>query len=408
MEGFEGMKTRTWAMTGVLTALLLLPGCSSNGEGETPSGGLSVRAIVERLADDQLQGRGNQTPGAASTRALLIEELKRFAEPIRPDLPGDEGFLQEFATGTNVLAVVRGGELADEYLMIGAHYDGLGTSCSKANCDDVTGEDQIYNGATDNATGVAAVIEVVRSILADQSPRRSIIIALWDAEEDGLQGSRWYAQNPILPLEQTVAYINFDIQGSNLLPSLARSTILVGAETGGPNLAAAARRATEASSLQTLILSLIFGQGRSDHASLVGAGVPAVFFTDATSGCYHTVKDDIEAVDFPKLDQQIAAAEALTRDLLATNAPPTFETASLPATYEDAVGLLAVLSAAQEDFVLLGTDQEAATDAYLEDLERVVDAGETSFDGAATGVVLGGAAQLVTALANMDCDPFLP
>ena len=55
----------------------------------------------------------------------------------------------------------------------------------------------------------------------------------------------------------------------------------------------------------TAMFSLIFGQGRSDHAALVSAGVASVFFTDANNGCYHTVNDDITAVDFPKLEQQI-------------------------------------------------------------------------------------------------------
>ena len=59
---------------------------------------------------------------------------------------------------------------------------------------------------------------------------------MWDAEEDGLLGSAYYASDPLVPLEQTVAYINFDIQGSDLLPSIANSTIAVGAETGGQTL----------------------------------------------------------------------------------------------------------------------------------------------------------------------------
>ena len=123
--------------------------------------------------------------------------------------------------------------------------------------------------------------------------------------EDGLVGARYYTENPIIPLEQTIVYVNFDIQVANLLPALRKHTILVGAETGGANLIAASKRAREESSLVTAMFSLIFGQGRSDHAALVSAGVASVFFTDANNGCYHTVNDDITAVDFPKLEQQI-------------------------------------------------------------------------------------------------------
>ena len=78
----------------------------------------------------------------------------------------------------------------------------------------------------------------------------------------------------------------------------------------------AARRATDASALDYAIFSLVFGQGRSDHASLAAAGVPSVFFTDANNGCYHTVLDDIDHVDRDKFYLQIGAAEALVDDLL--------------------------------------------------------------------------------------------
>ncbi len=301
-------KSSEWIAALCVALTMSVGACGSDGSGPTTDeGALSVRALVETLASDEMNGRDNQTPGSAAARALLVGQLARFTEPILPNEAGDEGFLQPYDLGTNILAVIPGGELVEEFVMIGAHYDGNGNVCDKANCDDATEGDSIYNGATDNAAGVAAAIEVARSIAATGTPRRSIIVALWDGEEDGLVGSGRYTADPLVPLAQTVAYINFDIQGSNLLPSLANATILIGSETGGSNLVESARQATQASTLDTVRLSLLFGQGRSDHANLVRAGVPSVFLTDANSGCYHTVKDDISAVDFAKLDQQIAA-----------------------------------------------------------------------------------------------------
>jgi Zn-dependent M28 family amino/carboxypeptidase len=211
-----------------------------------------------------------------------------------------------------------------------------------------------------------------------------------------------------VPLDQTIAYVNFDIQGSNLLPSLANYTIMVGAETGGPDLVAAADEATNASSLDTVALSLLFGQRRSDHAVLAEAGVPSVFFTDANSGCYHTVKDDIDAVDFAKLDQQINAAEALSRDLVATDTPPVFDAAAPPSTYDDAAELLTIVEAAQPDLDLVDAEQRASAEQFLVDLQAVVDAGPEAFDDAANAVLLGGAVEVVSALAEVDCDAFLP
>ncbi|MEO2167761.1 MAG: M28 family peptidase [bacterium] len=382
---------------------LIAAACSSSTQD------LSVREIVEELADDALLGRDNQSEGAALARTLLIQELSRFAEPIAPEESGEAQYTQEFDTGTNVLAIIPGGELADEFVVIGAHYDGTGNHCEKENCQDATDEDQIFNAATDNATGVAIAIEIARSIARDSNggPRRTVILALWDAEEDGLVGSRYFVANPIVPLGQIKAYVNFDIQGANLMPELARTTILVGAETGGNTLEAAAASAIQASTLDTLRFSLIFGQNRSDHASFVAGGVPAVFFTDANSGCYHSVKDDISVVDFDKLNQQRAAAEALTRDLVETDTPPVFTTGAL-ATYQDAQELLRVVARAEPDFFLLGPEQAAQTSEFLVVLGGIVEAGFDSFDQSSAGVILGGAANLVTALRDVRCEPFFP
>jgi hypothetical protein len=365
---------------------------------ETADTGLDVHDLLEALASDEMNGRNNQTPGSLLAQELLVGQLSQFAEPAFPEVGGDAGYLQPYDVGTNIIAIIPGAELADEYVMIGAHYDHLGNDCRGVGPDD-----DICNGATDNAAGVVAAIDIARSIAADGPPRRSVIITLWDGEEDGLVGSRRYTENPVVPLEQTVAYVNFDIQGSNLLPSLATSTILVGAETGGPNLVDSARRATQASTLNTVMLSLLFGQGRSDHAVLVGAGVPSVFLTDSSSGCYHTVEDDIDGVDFAKLDQQIVTAEALTRDLIATDTPPVLDPDAPMITYDDASELLELVAAAEPDFGLLGPEARAAVEQYLIDLQAIVDAGPVAFDDVAEGTVLGGAAVLVSALAELDC-----
>jgi hypothetical protein len=368
----------------------------------TADSDLDVHDLLEALASDEMNGRDNQTPGSLLAQELLVAQLSQFAEPAFPDADGDAGYLQPYDVGTNVLAIIPGAELADEYVMVGAHYDHHGNDCRG-----VGPEDDICNGATDNAAGVAAAVNIARAIAADGPPRRSVIITLWDGEEDGLVGANHYVTDPVVPLDQTVAYVNVDIQGSNLLPSLATSTILVGAETGGENLVDSARQATEASTLNTVMLSLLFGQGRSDHAVLVGAGVPSVFLTDANSGCYHTVEDDIDVVDFAKLDQQVATAEALSRDLIATDTPPVFDPDAPTSSYEDAAELLELVAAAEPDFGLLGPEARAASEQYLIDLQAIVDAGPAAFDDAANGTVLGGAVVLVSALAELDCDAFI-
>ena len=207
--------------------------------------------------------------------------------------------------------------------------------------------------------------------------------------------------------QDTVAYLNWDIQGANLSPALAGVTVMVGTETGGPNLQAAAETATEASGLQTLALSLLFGQGRSDHAVFATAGVPIVFFTDANTPCYHTSQDDVTNLDFDKLGQQILTAEALAQEMAATDDVPEYDPAAPPATYEDAVSMLEVVSSAEEDFGLFDADAQAAAEQFLIDLNTMVDAGEAAFDDAAVSTLLGGSVDIVEALSTGACDGFL-
>lgn len=135
--------------------------------------------------------------------------------------------------------------------------------------------------------------------------------------------------------------------------------------------------AARASTLDTALLSVIFGQGRSDHANYIANGVPAVFLTDATNACYHTAQDDVTAVDFDKLDQQIATATALLTDLASTDAVPVFDPATAIATYDDAVTLLAIAETSQGDFSSLGAQGEALSTQLLVDLQALVDAGPT-------------------------------
>ena len=360
------------------------------------------RAVVDKLAGDSLNGRDNLSPDSEAAQTFLIAQLRSFAKPLVKDATGDEAFKQHFTLGANLLAVIPGSDLADQYVIVGAHYDHLGHVCG-----DVSSADNICNGATDNATGVAAALAVGRSIAAGPTPRRSVVIALWDAEEDDLAGSAAYLANPVAPIDHTVGYVNFDIQGSNILPHLRGSTLMIGAETGGPNLVAAATKATKASSLVTLPLSLLFGQGRSDHANFTAAGVPSVFFTDATSACYHTVHDETSVVDFPKLEQQVATAEALTRDLMNTDTPPVYDSTAPPATYADAVSMLYSVSHAEPDFDRFTPTDKAATEEFLKQVHTIVDAGAAKFTADSVGALLAGSVGYVNAFSKGTCDGFL-
>src|SRR5262245_48836926 len=183
-----------------------------------------IRSIVKRLSGQMFRGRDNDTPESDHAQRVLIRKLRRLGTGPNTAGTGDDAFRQPFEQsgqiGTNLLAVIRGRELPDEFVIIGAHYDHLDSrSLASGRCATANPPGgAICPGATDNAAGVGVVLGVGRALTnLSQPPRRSVMLALWDAEEDGLLGSLYYVLHP-LPLAKTIAYVNLDIQGANLLP----------------------------------------------------------------------------------------------------------------------------------------------------------------------------------------------
>jgi Zn-dependent M28 family amino/carboxypeptidase len=156
-----------------------------------------------------------------------FEALKRQAQnrSFRPVTLGNVSFTASYALkranirSKNVIGRVPGDARPNETILYGAHWDHLGVGAPDAR------GDSIYNGAEDNATGVAALIELARVFAAGPRPERSIVFAAWTVEEKGLLGSEYYAANPIYPLETTVAGFNIDALAPT---SPARDVLVVG------------------------------------------------------------------------------------------------------------------------------------------------------------------------------------
>jgi hypothetical protein len=375
----------------VAIAVLVAAGCSQ------------ARIDTTILASDDFGGRQNGTSGSVAAQNYLISVLKSYgAVGLDPSLPGDFAYRQAFpGFGTNVLGLIKGKDLPNEYVIVGGHYDHLGTSCRNA-----TPADNICNGATDNAAGAAAALEVGRALASiPGGPHRSVIVALWDKEEDGLLGSGYYTQHPLVPNANVVAYVNFDIQGANLLPSLRSTSFAVGSETGGARLTQAVHTAV-GTQLDTHLVSAIFGEGRSDYVNFTSVGIPNVFFSDSTGPCYHTVDDEAGIVDWGKLDKQVAIATALTKDLVA-GAKPTFVGNAPLATYADAVSLQDVVNRAVADLARFTPTQQQQLQDFRTLLNQVVADGAANFDTNDINAVLGGAVNAVNLLTSGTCDGFL-
>jgi aminopeptidase YwaD len=186
----------------------------------------------------------------------------------------------------NVLARLPGAT-SERTLVIGAHYDHLGHGGDGSLAPDAQG--QIHNGADDNASGTAAVLELARRLKAGPLPSCDVVFALWSGEELGLLGSEHWAQHPTLPLERVVANLNLDMVGRAGDGELA----VLGVGTAAPFeawLLADGGRA----GLDLALSASGQGVGGSDHQTFLKRRIPALHFFSGVHPDYHKPTDDVE------------------------------------------------------------------------------------------------------------------
>ncbi len=175
----------------------------------------------------------------------------------------------------NVMARLPGTTHPDETVMFGAHWDAYGRATPKNG-------DDIYNGAVDNATGVAAVLELARLFAEGPRPERSTLFVSWAAEETGLLGAEYYAANPVWPLETTVANINMDslLPGTEIDPNI----VVIGAGKNDLDDRLAVLAGREGRRLIPDPAPQAGAFYRSDHFPLARKGVPALFAAAGFTG----------------------------------------------------------------------------------------------------------------------------
>jgi Zn-dependent M28 family amino/carboxypeptidase len=202
--------------------------------------------------------------------ALRAQAATRTFRPVPTGIMLDLRFRNgvEHLASENVVGVVRGRDpkLNKEYVALSAHWDhhGIGPA--------VNG-DSIYNGANDNASGVADLLAVARAAAAGPAPKRSLLFVFVTAEESGLLGSAYYAQTPTVPAAQIVANLNMD--GGNLLGRTRDLNVLGDAKSSlGPQLAAMVR--ADGMRLSPDLHPEAGHFYRSDHFSFAKKGIPAV------------------------------------------------------------------------------------------------------------------------------------
>ena len=241
------------------------------------------------LADDMFEGREAGSRGGHAAAKYILQSLKE-AE-LQP--AGSNGrFTQPFSVATaqnsqNLLALLPGTDpiLRDEYILIGAHYDHVGYG-TRRNSFGPWG--YIHNGADDNASGVAALLEVVDALTRTQyEPRRTIVFAFWDGEEKGLLGSKHWVGSPTLPFQNLKLALNIDMVGR-----LREGRIEVGGTRSGKGL-----RCLMSSSRMVDSTWLDFTwefKKNSDHWTFYEAKIPSMYVHTGVHDDYHRPSDDVE------------------------------------------------------------------------------------------------------------------
>lgn len=275
-----------------------------------------VYAHAARLAAPEMRGRRTGTAEEKRAADYVAQEFRRYG--VAPALEG--GYLQEFAvvgvdgtplTSHNVIGVIPGDDMATggEHLVIGAHIDHLGV--------DTAG--QIYAGADDNASGVAALLAMAESWSRGRlRPRRTVLLIGFGAEEQHMKGSKHYVAHPARPLKALVAMVNLDMLSRRRFYDYEKLTLpksLVGISQGpgvgvlhggAPALLELARCAARAADVPAyapedfpLLRERIEAQtrNRGDFAPFHARGIPYVFFSTSEHDDYHQPTDTLDKVD---------------------------------------------------------------------------------------------------------------
>jgi hypothetical protein len=278
-----------------------------------------VTRDVTWLADDAREGRLSGTPGFDAAAEYVTRELTA----LRVEPAGTQGFLQPFTFAdaparaevrtANVLARIPGTAPDGLTLLVGAHLDhvGRGDRASRS------GHREIHNGADDNASGAAAVLELARRLQA-RPAARDVVLAWFGAEEYGLLGSAHLARNPVSTTRALAAMMNFDMVGR-----LRDCRVVVEGTESARGFAGVIARANAPSGYDVRPWDhrRLGAWGASDHESFSSRGTPVLFFFTGLHAEYHTELDDLPTLNLPGIVAVTSLAERALREVAALPAP---------------------------------------------------------------------------------------
>ena len=305
-----------------IVASLVLYSCASNNlsyEGKAfKSAYESIKADELKknlmvIASDEMEGRETGSEGQKKAGVYMIDYYKNlgvsypkalgsyYQKVPKEALKSRRG---ELPDSENILAFIEGTEKPEEIIVISAHYDHVGTN-----------NGVVYNGADDDGSGTVAVMEIAEAFQqakkAGKGPKRSILFLHVTGEEHGLLGSKYYSDNPVFDLKNTVANLNIDMIGRSDKENEGKNYVYV---IGSDMLSTELKKINVAANKATQNLELNYKYDdpndpmrlyyRSDHYNFAKHGIPVAFFFDGIHDDYHQPTDDPEKIDYPLLQKR--------------------------------------------------------------------------------------------------------
>lgn len=286
----------------------------------------SLQTNLTVIASDEMQGRDTGSEGQKKAGLYIIDFYKKHgigfpkgATDYYQPIPA--AFLnakrnENLPDSENIWAFIEGSEKSEEIVVVSAHYDHVGMK-----------RGEIYNGADDDGSGTVAIMEIAAAFQKAKNeghgPKRSILIMHMTGEEHGLHGSRYYTQNPLFPIENTVADVNIDMIGRRdpFHENTNNYVYLIGSDYLSTDLYNLCEEVNKKYNFLTIDYKYNDKNDRnryyyrSDHYNFAKKGIPVVFIYNGEHADYHKPTDEVSKIEFDALTTRTKYAFAIVAEI---------------------------------------------------------------------------------------------
>ena len=285
-----------------------------------------LKAHLTIIASDEMEGRDTGSQGQKKAGRYMISQYQKNEIPFPKGateyyqhIPAkylNAQYDEKLPDSENIWAFIEGSEKPDEIVVVSAHYDHIGVK-----------NGDVYNGADDDGSGTVALLEIAQAFKQAKNeghgPKRSILILHVTGEEHGLHGSRYYSENPLFPLKNTVADVNIDMIGrrDDLHKESNNYIYLIGSDYLSTDLYNICE--SENKKFTNLKLDYKFNDRkdpnrfyyRSDHYNFAKNGIPVVFLFNGVHADYHQKTDEVDKIEFDALAKRTQLAFVIAWEL---------------------------------------------------------------------------------------------